>query len=178
MRKAKRTDGGPAITRAQLRSELDELLKRAGISPKTVKMTFSAVLDHQHKHNRRTYARLSLNKRHIEVARAILRLDAPHRLGILAHEVGHLYCDATIGRKHTEPQTDRCAKESTGVLISYDRSYGRHPIDKSISGLQVGTDLTVPHHLGRRRAASVIESEIEAATGRRITKRKKSKGRR
>ena len=87
------------ITPAQLRRELDKLLTHAGIDPDSVELMFSDKLDREHAINRRRYASVYLDARRIEVARAILGLPKPHRLGILAHEVGHFHCDATIGRR-------------------------------------------------------------------------------
>ena len=157
---------GAAITRAQLRAELDELLARARIDPRSVKLTFSRTLDRIHAKNRRQHAHINLDRREIEVARAILKLDAPHRLGILAHEVGHLHCDAKFGRAHTEDQVDRCAHEATNVLISYDRSWpGHHHLDPTLRGLQVGTDLT-PYDPPRKKSSALLNAEIAEALSR------------
>ncbi len=131
------------ITREKLRAELDELLVRAGIAPDSVRLTFSRELDREHGRHKRTHAQVVLGKREVQVAQAILKLDAAHRLGILAHEVGHICCLATIGEDHSEDQANRAAMEATQVLITYDRSWpGHHPDDHSIRGLQVGTDMT------------------------------------
>ena len=122
------------VTPAQLRRELDKLLERAGIDPDSVELTFSDKLDREHATNRRRYASVYLDARRIEVAHAILGLPKPHRLGILAHEVGHFRCDATVGRRHTEAQTDRCARKATGIRIGYDHSWPG-------KGLQFATNL-------------------------------------
>ena len=154
MRRGQRqTSKSPAtITRRALRAELDELLRRADINPATVKLSFPKDMDRFHARHPRQFARLDLDHRKIEAARAILSLAPRHRLGILAHEVGHFHCDDTIGRQHSETQTDRCARKATGIAISYDRSWkGQHPTDPTIRGLQVGTDLRAAKRAQVRR---------------------------
>lgn len=160
------------ITLEQLRSELDELLERAHIDPKSVGLKLSRALDRKHVRSPRSHALLNVDTRQIEVARAILALDAPHRLGILAHEVGHLRCPA---RELTEDDIDRCAQNATNVLISYDRSWpGHHPRDSTLKGLQVGTDMTAAHATKLRKSSALLDAEIAAALARRP--RRKHKG--
>lgn len=149
------------ITREQLRAELDELLERAHIDPASVRLRFTRALDRKHARDQRSHALLNVDRREIEVARAILTLDAPHRLGILAHEVGHLRCPAVVG---DEDEIDRCAQSATNVLISYDRSWpGHHPQDPTIKGLQVGTDMTAAQALKTRKSSAVLDAEIAEA---------------
>ncbi len=91
-------------------------------------VTFSDELSLTHARNERRFAEVEPRGLHFFFAHEIRKLSAEHRLGLLAHELGH----ALHGPKpHGEADADRVARDYFGVEIKYDRRWrGR--------GLQVG----------------------------------------
>lgn len=108
------------IPEQQLVDELGELLERGGVlrSGPTASVWLWNPLDVEHAKNPRRYAQVIPDERRFEFARATLYLPACHRLGLLAHEVGHVL-DPIGG----EDDADAAAARHLGVQIGYDRRW-------------------------------------------------------
>lgn len=74
-----------------------------------------APLDAENAKNPRRFAQVRVDDRVVEVADRIRWLPAGHRLGIYAHELGHIL-DST----GTEMGADRCAFHDIAVVVGYD----------------------------------------------------------
>lgn len=100
------------ISLHRLAREFGQLLERAGVSAQIAldpRIQLGSLRD---------YAATDLRTRWVYVAPRILRLRAPWRIGLLAHEVGHLILRK---RPHTERQANRAAANCLGIRILYDR---------------------------------------------------------
>lgn len=75
-------------------------------------------LDREHAKNPRRYAQVIPELRRFEFARATLQLPRCHRLGLLAHEIGHV-----LDPRASEAGADRIAGQVLGVKIGYDRRW-------------------------------------------------------
>lgn len=115
-------DGPPKITKAQLLKDLKELVAVAGFDPAKVVMVFWGPLDREHESNCRRYAQMIPSSYRFEFARAILSLPPRHRLGLLAHEVGHLIAIRNHG-DDSEDGADLWARKGLGITIGYDMSW-------------------------------------------------------
>lgn len=71
----------------------------------------------------RDYAMVDPSSRDFRLSKKMLAIDDPHRLGILAHEVGHVLAFHAWG-DDSEPAADRAAKEFLKLPIYYDHAYG------------------------------------------------------
>lgn len=101
--------------------ELYALLEPLGLLP--AKVTFTAALDQEHARNCRRYAQVEPEGLVFEFARAILDLGPKHRLGLLAHEVGHCLAHRVLGPEHSEDEADQCALGALGLRIRYDHKW-------------------------------------------------------
>lgn len=110
------------ISRDQLVTEVREMCARGDIDPSSVTVAFPAALEREHAQNARRYAQIDLEARRFEFASATLELDARHREGLVAHEVGHLI-SYERGEKSTEADADAAAREVLGVTIDYDTAW-------------------------------------------------------
>lgn len=99
----------------RLASELGSLLVRAGIDPERATIEFAPRLDAEHARNPRRYAEVDIELPAFRFATATLWLPGPQRLGLLAHEVGHV-----LAPGGTEADADRAARRVLGVRIGYD----------------------------------------------------------
>lgn len=102
-------------------------------------------LDREHLRKRRRYAQCIPPKLRFEFAEATLGLDAAHRRGVVAHEVGHVV-EYLMRGNTSERGADRTAKQTLGVEIGYDKSWPG-------KGLQVArgtTDLLSPFPFDKR----------------------------
>lgn len=106
------------IPAAQLASELNEMLVRAGIDPKKATIAFTADLDAEHRRNPRRYAAVMIDRPAFMFAKQTLWLPPAQRRGLLAHEVGHVL---TPGG--TENDADRAAHRVLGIQIGYDHRW-------------------------------------------------------
>lgn len=113
---------GRRATKAQLLALLKRLLRQAGFDPTKATLRMPAELDRIHANNRRRYAQMSPATMVFEFAHATLDLDDRHRLGLVAHEVGHLIAIVRWGDR-SEEAADRAAKSVLGITIGYDRSW-------------------------------------------------------
>lgn len=104
------------ISLAQVRRELKEACDVAGIEDFT--WTISDEVTREHERNPRRYAQVALGPvPHFEFAEQFRELPYPYRLGLYAHEVGHVL------RPGSEDDADRAGMEALGVLIVYDRRW-------------------------------------------------------
>lgn len=103
------------IPSSQLAQELAALLIRAGIDPRKATIAFPVSLEVVHRQNPRRYAQVTTDTMAFEFATATLRLHPEHRLGLLAHEVGHVICPGC-----DEDGADAAARRALGVRIGYD----------------------------------------------------------
>jgi hypothetical protein len=131
---AARNPPRPAITEAQLCRELRALLDRARVT-RAVTVSIgppdASHMDRRNSRDRRAFADVDPRTGHFFFAKAILRLDAKHRLGLLSHEVGHL-----VAPRASERGADRAARKMLGVAITYDSRFPTAPDGRR--GLQTG----------------------------------------
>jgi len=73
------------------------------------------VAERAHQRSRRQYAHVFHRRGVICVARAFWRLPRRHRLGVLAHEAGHVLA----GRAAGEHAADEAAARALGITIRY-----------------------------------------------------------
>lgn len=107
----------PPIPRQQLLMELEQLLRRAGLLSEgpPAQVWLWDPLDDEHAINPRRYAQVIPEWKRFEFARATLQLPRCHRLGLLAHEVGHV-----LAPEGGEDAADQAAAEVLDVEIAYD----------------------------------------------------------
>lgn len=86
----------------------------------------------EHEKNARRYAQVTASDKPplFEFAEQTLLLPWPHRLGLYAHEVGHVL---DPDPRKTEPGADNTARRELGIKIGYDRRWPG-------KGLQVAVD--------------------------------------
>ena len=105
----------PAPVDAQLfGGELAALVREAGFDPRSGSVKFLRTLDDEHMEDPRRYAQVLVEKLHFEFTHAVLWLPRPQRIGVLAHEVGHV-----MRPDGGEREADDAAGE-LGFPISYD----------------------------------------------------------
>lgn len=111
----------PAIPEQQLVAELGELLQRGGLvgdGGPMAQVWLWDPLDVEHARNPRRYAQVIPDWRRFEFARATLQLPRCQRLGLLAHEVGHV-----LAPDGGEDEADQAAADILGVPIAYDERW-------------------------------------------------------
>lgn len=111
----------PPIPPEQLVEELENVMGRAGLLTDggvPAQVWLWDPLDEEHARNPRRYGQVIPAWRRFEFARATLQLPYCYRLGLLAHEVGHV-----LDPNASEAETDRVAAEVLGVKIGYDRRW-------------------------------------------------------
>jgi hypothetical protein len=115
------------VSRKKLRQELSQLCRRAGIKGT---LEWPESLGRTHERNWRRYAQVATHTRPpaFELAPQTRWLDAAHRRGLLAHEVGHV-----LDPYGSEDDADQAAFESLGIRIGYDHRWPG-------KGLQVATN--------------------------------------
>lgn len=91
-------------------------------------------LDRTHCRNSRRYAEVVPGRRAFFFAPQVLWLPRANRLGLIAHEIGHVLAFEELGMDHDERVADEAALE-IGVEIRYDRRWPG-------KGLQSGRFLT------------------------------------
>lgn len=116
------------VSRRRLEGELRTLMRVGGINDRDATIGYPASLDVEHAVDPRRYAQVYPDLLHFEFARATRYLPAPWRIGVLAHEVGHV-----LDPTGTEEGADLAAFEHLGVRIGYDRRWPG-------KGLQVAVD--------------------------------------
>lgn len=87
----------------------------------------------EHEQNARRYAQVTASDRPplFEFAEQTLLLPWPHRLGLYAHEVGHVL---DPDPRKTEPGADQTAHRELGVQIGYDRRWPGKGLQVAIEG--------------------------------------------
>ena len=121
------------LTPLELREELDALLEACGLDPDRATMSFPVDLDLEHWSNPRRYAQVIVKLMHFQFARAMLWLPDAQRVGVLAHEVGHVL---TPGGN--EADADRAAGEILGIPLKYDHRWPGKGLQTAIT-LEPGT---------------------------------------
>ncbi len=115
-------DGPAKITKTQLLRDLRRLVDMAGFDGSKVILVFWKPLDREHARDCRRYAQMTAHNMRFEFARAILSLPAKHRLGLLAHEVGHLIAIRNHGDM-SEDGADLWSRKDLGITIGYDMAW-------------------------------------------------------
>lgn len=123
-----RTDPVPIET---FRAELAEMLLRGGLDPRQAKLRWPQELDFEHWEHPRRYAQVHVPTMTFEFAHAVLWLHDSHRIGLLAHEVGHVLTDGT-----TEEAADRAAERVLYVPIVYDLRWPGKGLQCAAGGLR------------------------------------------
>lgn len=87
----------------------------------------------EHEKNPRRYAQVTANDDppQFEFAEQTLRLPWPHRLGLYAHEVGHVL---DPDPKKTEPGADQTALKALGIRVGYDRRWPGKGLQVAVAG--------------------------------------------
>lgn len=115
------------ITWERLFDEVESVLVKGGVQDQ-VQIEHYQPLDTIHAINPRRYAQVDPNvPMTMQFADATRSLPPAHRLGLCAHEVGHIL------RPGSEVNADRAAYEKLGVVIGYDDRWPG-------KGLQVAID--------------------------------------
>lgn len=109
---------GHPVSVNRLGDELSGLLVQGQRDPRNFTMVFLDRLDDEHRRNPRRYAQVDLSKNTFEFSRAILWLPVEQRMGVLAHEVGHVLVPGG-----SEEQADLAAARYLGIAIRYDRRW-------------------------------------------------------
>jgi hypothetical protein len=110
------------VTRAEFGRELRRLVKLAGFDPLKVKIEFWKPLDREHEGDCRRYAQVYAHNFRFQFTSAILSLPERHRLGLLAHEVGHVIAIRRHGDMSEDGADDR-SRDVLGITIGYDMSW-------------------------------------------------------
>ena len=106
------------VTQEQLAAELAFLIVQGNLPP-VGSMSFTPALDMEHRLNPRRYAQVLPGAFPLfEFSRAILWLPDEQRIGVLAHEVGHVLAPGT-----GEDGADMAAQDHLGIGIVYDRRW-------------------------------------------------------
>lgn len=110
------------ITVAQLKRELAWVWARARFERwMTYEIFFPPRLTKTHRRNSRRYAQCIPGTRTIfEFAEQVLWLPREHRLGLIAHEIGHVIDPGS------EADADAAAYECLGILVGYDQRWPTH----------------------------------------------------
>ncbi len=117
-----RYDGPDRTTKAALTRELKRLVELARFDSSKVKVEFWGPLDREHARDCRRYAQMYPHNFRFQFARAILKLPEKHRLGLLAHEVGHLIAVRRHGDT-SEDGADDQSRKVLGITIGYDHAW-------------------------------------------------------
>jgi hypothetical protein len=105
---------------AQLVREFRALWRRARVPARPLpSIVIDARMEAIHKRNARRYAEVDVRRRIFHFAPAVLWLPQTHRLGLLAHEIGHVIMDG----RGTETDADCAAFDDLDVVIEYDRRW-------------------------------------------------------
>ena len=108
--------------------EFMQIYSRAGFMCKRPAVVFSRALGRTHCRNHRRYASVVIDEQEFSFAPQILWLPKTYRLGLIAHEIGHVLCP-----EGDEDDADTAALDVLCVSIKYDRSFPG-------KGLQSGVD--------------------------------------
>ncbi len=125
-----RTHEHPILRRPiSIQKFVDELVLvtgRSGAFHGAFRYRFTQKLTDLHNRNTRRYAEVELDTVNGVVipmysfAEQTLWLPKAHRLGLMAHEVGHTIL---LPAPHTEAQADQAALDQLGVKITYDKRW-------------------------------------------------------
>lgn len=109
------------ISRRQVRDELAGVCALADIN--SFRLVFSDEVTREHKRNPRRYAQVMpwTQPPVFEFADQVRLLQWEHRLGLYAHEVGHVL--AGRNGEHTEDEADIAAMEVLDLIILYDQRW-------------------------------------------------------
>lgn len=106
------------VSREQVEAELAQLWRRSGL-PGSFQVRWPAHMNRRHARCRRSHAQVRLSSPPVfEFAGAVCGLDARHREGLLAHEVGHV-----LNPEGGENGADAAAEQVLGVRIGYDAAW-------------------------------------------------------
>ncbi len=109
------------ISLRQMKSELAEVCRLAGVDD--FEMKISKAVTREHKRNARRYAQVELGGvPRFEFADQTRKLYYPHRLGLYAHEAGHVLAWAAQG-EHDEDTADAYGMAALDLIIVYDRRW-------------------------------------------------------
>jgi len=106
------------ISESLFRAECAAILLCAGIPESEVRkcqIVFPAELGKRHEADPRAYADVQCERRLFRFAPQALALPEANRLGLIAHEIGHLLDPAA-----TENGADAASEGALGVKIAYD----------------------------------------------------------
>ncbi len=112
----------------------------AGLDPQKIEIAYPAALQREHEQNSRRYAQVDPTVPLFEFARSTRALPLKHRVGLYAHEIGHV-----LVPWEDEDGADDAARRVLGVTIGYDRRWPG-------KGLQYA--VTVPPSISALLAAS------------------------
>lgn len=139
---------GPSLRRAisfqQFLREFRELWARvpAAVRGRSYGVGLSAKLEALNRRNPRRFAEVDVSRRSFYFAPQVLLLPRPQRLGVIAHEIGHVLAGS---RPHTERHADLAAWAGLDVAILYDRRWPG-------KGLQTGRDMQPSRRWSGRRS--------------------------
>lgn len=96
-------------------------------------VALDAPLTAEHERNPRRYAQVTAmdDPPTFEFAEQMLRLPWPNRLGLYAHEVGHVL---DPDPKKTEPGADATAQRELGITIGYDHRWPGKGLQVAVAG--------------------------------------------
>ena len=109
------------ISQAQLANEVEELLRLAGLindGGPEYSVWIGGSLDDVHARDPRRYGQVITDTRVFEFATATMQLPYCHRLGLFAHEVGHVLAPTAA-----EDGSDAASAQILGIRIGYDRRW-------------------------------------------------------
>lgn len=114
---------------AQVGVEMTQLCLVAGIED--FEIVFDPEVSAEHERNPRRYAQVNLAPPRpvFEFAEQICALPYPYRLGLYAHEVGHVL---DPDPEKTEPGADLAAYEFLGIVIVYDCRWPGKGLQKAL----------------------------------------------
>lgn len=133
--RARRRNGFPELDHPiafdQLFAELGWVCDLGGLDDFDVKLEPSVTAEHER--NPRRYAQVTAHDDPplFEFADQTLRLPWPMRLGLYAHEVGHVL-DPDPNK--TEPGADQTALRALGIRIGYDKRWPGKGLQVALSG--------------------------------------------
>lgn len=109
------------ISFQQMRAELGDVCALAGIRLFTLKI--SPEVTREHEVDRRRYAQVELASPPVfEFADQARKLPYSQRLGLYAHEVGHVLAWGTVG-DHDEDTADAFGMAALDLIIVYDKRW-------------------------------------------------------
>jgi hypothetical protein len=117
---------GP-IDEDRLYQDIANILDRVPVANSLI-WTIRDSLDKEHQRDARRYAHVYVEKVKIEFASQVLWLPRAQRIGIIAHEIGHIL---TPGG--TEKDADVAAANVIGVRITYDRRWPGKGLQTALS---------------------------------------------